>query len=276
MAAGCGTNDAEDAPMLTRPNATAPPATHRNSVAITGADGTIGTLLTERLAERYDFRPLTREMADIADFEALKPHFDGIDAVVHLAASAEVDADWEPVLHNNIVGARNVYEAGLAGGVGLVVFASTNHVVGMFERDESLWEADSERPRQIGIDAPIRPDSLYGASKAWGEALGRFYAETTDLRVICLRIGWVTDDDSIPGAADDGTPDDEATQRRHRGLWLSHADCAALVAASLDAPESVRWGIVYGVSNNPGRWFSLDPGRQLLGWEPQDSEADHP
>jgi nucleoside-diphosphate-sugar epimerase len=217
-------------------------------VLVTGADGLVGGIVMNRLHDRYDLRPLTHEEVDIADAAALRAHVGGIDAVVHLAAAAAVDSTWETVLPAN-------------------VFASSNHAVGMYQRDGSLWTDDPARPRRIDADDPVRPDSLYGASKAWGEALGRFYAETTELRVICLRIGWVTDDDRVPNSGPDATLD----ERRARGMWLSHADCASLVAAALDAPGMVRWGIVYGVSNNPGRWFDLEAGRRLLGWEPRDS-----
>lgn len=239
-------------------------------VLVTGADGIVGGLVMEHLSDRYDLRLLTHEMADMADYAALRPHFDGIDAVVHLAASAAVNSEWETVLPANLVGARNVYEAAREAGVGLVVFASSNHVVGMYEHDGSLWTDDPARPRRIDTDVPVRPDSLYGASKAWGEALGRFYAETTELRVICLRIGWVTEDDQVPGREADASPDG----RRALGMWMSQADCASLIGAALDAPDRVRWGIVYGVSANPGRWFNLDAGRNLLGWEPRDSTTD--
>jgi nucleoside-diphosphate-sugar epimerase len=236
-------------------------------VLVTGADGLVGGIVMNRLHDRYDLRPLTHEEVDIADAAALRAHVEGIDAVVHLAAAAAVDSTWETVLPANVVGVRNVYEAARAAGVGLVVFASSNHAVGMYQRDGSLWTDDPARPRRIDADDPVRPASLYGASKAWGEALGRFYAETTELRVICLRIGWVTEDDRVPNSGPDATLD----ERRARGMWLSHADCASLVAAALDAPGVVRWGIVYGVSNNPGRWFDLEAGRRLLGWEPRDS-----
>jgi nucleoside-diphosphate-sugar epimerase len=244
--------------------------TTRLHVLVTGADGIIGSLVMEHLSDRYDLQPLTHEMADIADYAALRPHFDGIDAVVHLAASAAVGSEWETVLPANLVGVRNVYEAAREAGVGRVIFASSNHVVGMYEHDGSLWTDDPARPRRIDTDVPVRPDSLYGASKAWGEALGRFYAETTALRVISLRIGWVTADDQVPVAEAAASPDG----RRALGMWMSQADCASLIGAALDAPDSLRWAIVYGVSANPGRWFNLDAGRELLGWEPRDSATE--
>ena len=51
-------------------------------------------------------------------------------------------------------------------------------------------------------------------------------------------------------------------------MWLSQRDCASLFEAALTA--DVPFAVVNGVSNNRGRWFSLDEGRRALGWEPRD------
>jgi NAD+ dependent glucose-6-phosphate dehydrogenase len=51
-------------------------------------------------------------------------------------------------------------------------------------------------------------------------------------------------------------------------MWLSHRDCASLFEAALTA--DVPFAIVNGVSDNRGRWFSLDEGRAVLGWKPGD------
>lgn len=59
-----------------------------------------------------------------------------------------------------------------------------------------------------------------------------------------------------------------AVARRAPGMWLSDRDCLALIEAALVA--DVRFAIVNGVSDNVGRWFSLEEGRRLLGWEPRD------
>jgi NAD+ dependent glucose-6-phosphate dehydrogenase len=235
-------------------------------VAITGGAGMIGGILRERLADQFAIRPLSRPDADITDLPALERAFAGIDAVVHLAADADLGASWDELLPANVIGVHNVFEAARRAGVHRVVFASSNHVMGMY-----MWDADRftdpERPDELPVDAPIRPDSLYGASKAWGEALGRLYAERHGLDVVCLRIGWVTDDDQHPSdTASRSEPAEVA--RRAPGMWLSHRDCASVTEAALTA--DVQFAIVNGVSDNTGRWFSLDEGRRLLGWEPQD------
>src|SRR5688572_21289201 len=114
----------------------------RKQVLVTGAEGVIGTAIRLRLSDRYDLRSLTRRprdfpsyVADIADLDAILPAFEGIDAVVHLAASSAISSDWDNVLRSNIIGTYNVYEAARRAGAGAVVFASSNHAVGMYEVD---------------------------------------------------------------------------------------------------------------------------------------------
>ena len=251
-------------------------------VLVTGAEGTIGTAVRRELGGRYELVSLTREpqdfpshVADIADLDAIAPAFAGCDAVVHLAASAAVDSTWEDVLENNLVGTYNVFEAARRAGVERVVFASSNHAVGMYEVDGApdLYRLDDPRVYDHTVD--IRPDSLYGVSKAYGEALGRMYADRFGLRVFCLRIGWVSaDDDPVSPALFSGSDpllDLTREERRQRGraLWLSQRDCAQLIARCLDAPD-VGWAIVYGISDNPRQFFDLAHARELVGYDPQD------
>ncbi len=238
----------------------------RMRVAVTGADGLIGGILRDGLSDRFDLRLLTREDADITDLPDLQRALTGTDALVHLAADAAVAATWDDVLAANVIGAYHAFEAARLAGLGRVIFASSNHAMGMYMWDAERF-ADPAYPRQVGTEEPTRPDSLYGASKVWGEAIGRLYAERHGMSVVCLRIGWVTEDDDPPtGTESRREPPDVA--RRAPGMWLSHRDCLSLVEAALAA--DVRFAIVNGVSDNAGRWFSLDDGRRDLGWVPQD------
>jgi nucleoside-diphosphate-sugar epimerase len=186
--------------------------------------------------------------------------------VVHLAANADAHAPWEEVVGPNVIGTYHAYEAARRAGVRRFVFASSNHAMGMYMWDDDRFTGPRE-PVKVGAEDPVRPDSLYGASKVWGEALGRMYAERHGLEVVCLRIGWVTEDDLPPSpTADRGEPPEVG--RRGPGMWLSHRDCLSLVEAALAA--DVSFAIVNGVSDNEGRWFSLAEGRHALGWEPRD------
>jgi nucleoside-diphosphate-sugar epimerase len=233
-------------------------------VTVTGGDGLIGSILRDRLSDRFDTRFLTREDADLEDLPALEAAFAGADAVVHLAANADNGATWDGLLRPNVIGVYHAFEAARRSGVRRVVYASSNHALGMAMWDDERF-ADAAHPAHVGTDVPVRPDSLYGATKVWGEAVGRLYAERHGLEVVCLRIGSVTEDDRPPGP-DMPRHEPPHVARRASGMWLSHRDCASLVEAALMA--DVRFAIVNGVSDNAGRWFSLDEGRQLLGWEP--------
>lgn len=235
-------------------------------VAVTGADGLIGGILRARLSDAFEPIWLGRDDADVTDLDALARALAGADALVHLAATADVHAEWDEVREANVIGAYGAFEAARRAGVSRVVFASTNHVVGMSQWDDERF-ADPAQPVEVTTLDPIRPDSLYGASKAWGEALGRLYAERHGLSVVCLRIGWVPKEDEPPSSTDMRWEPPKVA-RRALGMWLSHRDCASLVEAALTA--DVGFAIVHGVGDNRGRWLSLDEGRRLLGWEPRD------
>jgi nucleoside-diphosphate-sugar epimerase len=251
-------------------------------VLITGAAGRIGTLLRERLTERYELHSLTHRpanfpshVASVANLDAIRPAFEGMDAVVHLAVSSGKDwNDWRGALADNIGGTRNVCEAARLAGVGSVIFTSTNHVVSGYEIETGPSLYDLDDPRVIDERAEIRPDSVYGYSKAAGEAICRYYADVHGLRAFVLRIGWVIPQDDfrlVNFALEQAPPLDEAGKRaRLRALYLSHHDCAELVAACLDA-DDVRFGIYYGISNNPRQFYDLANAARDLNWRPRDS-----
>ena len=255
----------------------------RKRVLVTGAEGTIGAVVRQYLADRYELRPLTRSpvpfpshVADIADFDAIAPAFEGIDAVVHLAASPAVETPWAEILPNNLIGTYHVFEAARRANVGRVVFASSNHVIGMDEIANAPAIYDPADGRVFDHTAEPRPDSLYGVSKLFGEGLGRYHVERHGMAVVCLRIGTVRAEDdptdpallaSVPEPLAFLTPEERA--RRMRATWLSRRDCAELIAAALEA--EVRWAVVYGVSANPRRFWDIAHARRVLGWAPRDA-----
>lgn len=229
-------------------------------VLLTGAAGHIGGLIIARLADRYDWtltdlqppadtRGLPFVPADITEMAALRPLCKEAETVVHLAATANPDAAWQDLLPPNIVGVYNLFQAASEAGCRRVIFASSLHAVDGYPRDI-----------QIRADAPLNPLNLYGASKAWGEAVAAFYARQKNLSAICLRIGWV-----MPR-------NDRRIVPSFSGLdvVLTHEDLIRLITASIDAPDDLRFGIFHGISNN--RWERLDiaNARELLKYEPQD------
>jgi nucleoside-diphosphate-sugar epimerase len=255
-------------------------------VLITGAEGLIGSVLRERLPDEYELRALTwrpveglaSHVGDIADLEAIRPAFAGIDAVVQLAGHATMDATWEQALHSNIIGVRNVFEAAASAGVERVVFASSNHAVGRFENDgmPGIYRPGQRDYPIVDHRVPWRPDSLYGVSKSFGEAIGRYYAEVHGLTVLCLRIGSVTPSDNPAAPITASTAfwldlSDEEKRWRQAATWLSHRDCAQLVDRCL-AAELPRghFDIFYGVSNNAGRFWDLGHAEEVVGYRPVD------
>jgi NAD+ dependent glucose-6-phosphate dehydrogenase len=230
----------------------------RKLVLLTGATGSVASALRPHLREDYRLRLQYRQRpieapsrgeepvrADITDPASVQRMVeDGVDAVVHLAGEADARASWDAVRGPNIDGTYNVFEAARRTGVPKVIFASTNHVMGMYDRDQA-WP--------IHPDQPVRPDGYYGVSKAFGEALARYYADVFGMSMICLRIGWVLE-----------RPHNEQALR----MWLSHRDLGQLVQLSLEAP--VRFGVYYGASNNARLRWSIENARRELGYEPAD------
>jgi uronate dehydrogenase len=222
-------------------------------VLLTGAAGRIGVALSERLpAFGWDVRRFDRAelpdgiVGDVTSPAALDAAMSGATAVVHLAGQP-TEAPWPVIREANIEGTLQVFEAARRAGVRRVVYASSNHAVG-------FTPLDGELPADV---AP-RPDTLYGVSKVFGEALGRYYVDRYGLRVACLRIG---------------TFDDRPTHPRSLATWLSPGDAARLVDACLRSP-TLDYAIVWGISANRRRTWSLEAGR-ALGYEPQDDAEDY-
>ena len=229
----------------------------RRKVLITGARGRIGHCLTEGLKDRYDLRlhnrtPETQPegfehvTASLSDFDAVAPLMEGVDTVIHMAANPGVQAPWEDILNDNIISTRNVLEAAKDAGVRRVVFASSNHTMGMYDRD-------GEWP--VYVSMPVRPDSHYGASKVIGEVLGRYYFDAFGLEFISLRIGWFTD--QLERGKDHAIL---------RAMWLGPRD---MVNVTLGAVETkVPFGIYYAVSENPDRRWDITNTMIDLGYRP--------
>ena len=235
---------------------------------ITGSQGLIGGILWQTFADEFELYGVDSCLttssdhlfrADISNFEQLQTAFEKIhplDYVLHLAADPRMDGDWQSILMNNIVGTRNVYEMAKQSRVKRVVFASSNHVTGGYEGFPPSLHTQPN-PSLITPQDPIRPDGYYGVSKATGEALARMYYELYGLESICLRIGYVLEDDNPFGHA------------HNQSVWLSHRDLVQLVRKSLLA--DVKFAIYYGVSNNQKRFWDISNVMEEIGYEPEDT-----
>ncbi|MFH5800971.1 NAD-dependent epimerase/dehydratase family protein [Haladaptatus sp. CMAA 1911] len=268
------------------------------NVLITGAGGIVGTAITDHLGDddRYEFTLLDIESvdgpgeavrADVRDYEELRPHFDGQDAVVHLAlipgtgGASSRELGWSQSLADNLEGINNVYEAAVDAGLDTLIFASSNHAVGMVEV-RNAPEVYHRQGITAGHDEPHRPDSRYGVTKSYGEDLGRLAAEAHDIQFYGLRIGACRgpEYDHPYGDAERGVENgdfergsDEYEEQvaRMKGLWQSRRDLARLVECCLQ-DDSVEWDHFYGVSNNQRRWLDdLEYAHETIGYAPQDN-----
>lgn len=229
----------------------APPLPPR--ILLTGAAGRIGSCLREGLRPLVDalvltdigpLEPVENERfvaADLADRDAVRRLARDIDAIVHLGA-VPTEAPFDELLGPNLIGAFNVFEAARRAGVARVVYASSNHATGFYPTGQTL----------TGDEAP-RPDTLYGVTKVYGEALGRLYADKFDLEVVCVRIG---------------TFSERPRELRHLATWLSPGDTVRLFVACLSG-RSPGFRIVYGASANRRLYWDLGAAREL-GYQPQD------
>jgi uronate dehydrogenase len=223
-------------------------------VLITGAGGGIGRSLRETLRGVYPVLRLSDRIAlapardgeeidrtELSDFAAVEKMVTGVDGIVHLGGISG-ENEWPVILEGNIVGLYNLFEASRRAGVKRIVFATSNHAVGFY-------------PRAQKIDHRVvpRPDSRYGVSKAFGEALASLYSDKYGIGVLCTRIG-----NFGPRPID----------KRRLAIWISPRDFTQLVRIGLEHPQ-IRYEIVYGVSNNRRSWYD-NSNAERLGYRPQD------
>jgi len=242
-------------------------------VVLTGAGGRVGTAILEGIGEEYDWRLFYHShpedvlvdgeviVGDVTEEEKVQELVDGAGAVIHLAGDPRPEAPWDSVLDNNIHGTKVIMDAAAEAGVEKFAYASSNHAVGAFETDErtpEMYRSEDEF-RLDGSEFP-RPSNLYGVSKATGEVLGRYYYDHSDMDVISVRIGNLTR----------GHPPKE--YERGQAMWLSYRDCAQLFDRCLQA--DYEHAIVYGISDNERKYYSLESAREVLGYDPQDDSAE--
>lgn len=238
-------------------NESAAPRKPFRRLLLTGAAGNLGKQLRGALAQWADTVRITdvapldavaaheeASVVDLADRAAVDALLEGVDAVVHLGGIS-VDAPFDDLIEANIRGTYNLYAAAQRHGVKRVVFASSNHAIGFHPVTEVL-----------DADSPQRPDSLYGVTKCFGEALSRYYYDRFGIETVCLRIGSSFEEPKNP---------------RMLVTFLSYRDFIELVRCSLFT-NRVGHAIVYGVSDNPARWWD-NTKVGFLGFRPQDSSA---
>ena len=223
-------------------------------VLITGAGGGIGRSLREslrgvypvlRLSDRIAIAPAREgeevDLTELADKEAVRRMVRGVDAIVHLGGISGENT-WESILESNIVRIHNLFESAREEGVKRIVFATSNHAVGFYPRS-----------RRVDHRVLPRPDSRYGLSKAFGEALASLYCDKHGIGVFLIRIG------------NFGV---RPIDKRRLSIWVSPRDLTQLVRIGIEHSE-VRFEIVYGVSANRRSWYD-NANAFRLGYRPQD------
>jgi NAD+ dependent glucose-6-phosphate dehydrogenase len=235
-------------------------------VLLTGAAGNIGSALRRYLAARPELAAKVQlrlaahhveklgdqsdhevVQLELADLESCRAACRGMDAVIHLAANIRPSATFDELHAPNIVGAYNMLRAAIDAGCGRMVFASSVQAVDGYPHDV-----------QVHTDSAVWPASLYGATKAFAEAMCRHYASAEGLSCIAVRIGTF----DLPWLYDAITP--------HRlSKYVSHDDMSQLLLRCVDA-QDIGFAIVHGISNNRFKRLDLTSTREAVGYEPED------
>jgi len=220
------------------------------TLVVTGCSGRVAAMIAPHLRSQFrlrglDIRPPATGVvddfvnADVREIESVASSLAGAAAVLHLAGQP-AEADFRELLvPRNVEGTWAVYEAAVQAGTPRFVFASTLQTIQGYEPGT-----------RVPPDAAPRPTSVYGCSKLFGEALGRYHADTSGLGVACLRMGAVR----TAGSAD------------LRDIWLGAEDLARLVVAAVDS--DMPFAIVTAVSPPATERFDT---ANPLGWSPTES-----
>ena len=247
----------------------------RQRLLLTGAAGRIAGMLIADLREQYDLtgidvRPvpgLDCRIADMTDYDAIRPAFEGQDIVLDLANDPAGNLPWERAYGNNIPSTFNALRAAQEAGVRRYVYTSSNRVVEGYELDEpyraicgGAYEGlDPSSIPLLNTAMPVRPNGPYGIAKACGEAAARFFSDQHGMPVICLRLGTVDRGDGRPRAV------------RQFATLLTTGDLVRLYRCAIAAPGTIRFATFFGVSNNTWRFWDISEAERLIGFRPQDN-----
>jgi NAD+ dependent glucose-6-phosphate dehydrogenase len=266
----------------------------KKRVVLTGAAGYVAQRMYDALAERYELVPLDidasssdrRSVSGIIacdltdpDRDRYRQHFRNADAVIHCAFVSAPGGDastWRDTSdakfraeQQNVAMAYNVYRTALEEGVRRVVVASSNHAADYYER--LIWadKFDTVTPDLLPLS-----DNFYGWAKAAYELLGFVFATgqvgERKLEVVQWRIGAPRDDD-----IDRAKAGDQKALHRALGTWLSQRDQVQQVvrmveAENIEDENGTPFLVVYGISGNTHRFWSIVNAREKLDYEPQD------
>ena len=246
-------------------------------IVITGVSGLIGQILSRGLKSIYDVSGIDLDISsevptaivDATKLEDLVFAFSDVETVIDLAGNPSQFSPWPIVRDNNLNCTYNTFEAAKLSGVKKVIYASSNHVTGMYEVDspysdivQGLYETiDPNEVPLISSNMPVRPDGPYGMGKLFGESAGRYFSDKFGMSVRCLRIGTVN-------------KEDRPTQIRQFATLLAHQDLIQLVNRCIQSDHDSSFSVYYGVSDNRWRFWDIENAKRDLGYLPTvDSET---
>jgi nucleoside-diphosphate-sugar epimerase len=212
-------------------------------VAVTGASGTIGTVLRAGL-RGYEITPIDLPDHDVRDAKDLADVLRGHKTVIHLAWNTTTDNFKSNFADpDNLTMYQNVYQVATELGFKRVIMASSVHA-----DDFNNWN----EPELMKVESLPTPDSPYGASKVCMESMGRYFASKYNLEVVCIRFG---------GVSLENRPSPQESY-----VYLSHKDCVALLEAAVECKTIPQnFTIIYGVSSNQGKKHN---NTNSIGWIP--------
>jgi uronate dehydrogenase len=228
-------------------------------IALSGAGGQLGRFLRPALLARgYDLRsaggrsPLDKlnpdedvTFGDLRDAANVDRLMQGVDVLIHMAGTS-VERPLPEIIENNLVGLHAVYEGARRHRVKRIVFASSNHAIGMHGVGEKL-----------GLDCDLRPDGFYGLSKMWGEGMARMYWDKHGIESVCVRIGSAVE---------------RPTEFRQLSTWFGLDDLMQFTECCIHTPD-VGFLVAWGVSANT-RSYWAPTHCERLGYRPVQNSED--
>ncbi len=226
-------------------------------VLVTGAAGNVGRTVCAGLRPFFPLRTFDRvptpddpaaHVGDLTDRAAVDRAVAGVGTVIHLAGCPRMEAEFiRDLIKPNVEGLWHLLDAARLAGVRRFIFASSCNVA--FGATEL---------RQLKTDT-IHALNPYGATKVFGESIGRWFFDTYGMEFLAVRIGYFRGLAVDPGLR-------EAWLRR---IWLGPRDCVKIFRLAIDAPK-FGYGIVYACSRCPENYLDLTSARALLGYEPEE------
>jgi nucleoside-diphosphate-sugar epimerase len=251
----------------------------KKRILITGAAGRIATMVREALAtgdyeiSGIDMRPaegMECLVANMTDLAAIEPAYRGIDTVVDFANDPAGNLPWEKAHQNNIAATYNSLQAAQKAGVRRFIYTSSNRITEGYQLDHpysAICKGDYSglEPATlplINTSMPPRPNGPYGIAKACAEAAARYFCDYFGMSAICLRLGTMGRDDAGP------------RDQRQFATLLTPRDVKHLYQCAVAAPDDLKWGVFYGVSNNKWKFWDISDAAKLIGYQPQDNMED--